>query len=80
VKTFEDDFSDNVQVRQTVAVSNGTGPLHLALLAPGIDPGDDVIVPILTYITAVNSFGYTGTKPVSVDSLKVFGGEPGGIK
>jgi perosamine synthetase len=43
--------------------------LHLALVALGIGPGDEVIVPTLTYIAAVNAIAYTGATPVFVDSL-----------
>jgi perosamine synthetase len=49
-------------------VSNGTVALHLALMALGIGPGDEVIVPTLTYIASVNAITYTGATPVFVDS------------
>jgi perosamine synthetase len=51
------------------SVCNGTVALHLALVALGIGPDDEVIVPTLTYIASVNSIVYTGAKPVFVDSL-----------
>jgi len=70
VKAFEDGFSDYIQVKHAVAVSNGTAALHLALLALGIGPGDEVIVPTLTYIASVNSISYTGASPVFADSLE----------
>lgn len=47
---------------------NGTASLHLALLALGIGPGDEVIVPSFTYIASVNAILYVGATPVFVDS------------
>lgn len=49
---------------------NGTVALHLALVALGIGPGDEVIVPTLTYIASVNAIAYTGSTPIFVDSLE----------
>jgi perosamine synthetase len=51
-------------------VSNGTVAIHLALVALGIGPGDEVIVPTLTYIASVNAIVYTGATPVFVDSVR----------
>jgi perosamine synthetase len=51
-------------------VSNGTVALHLALIALGIGPGDEVIVPTLTYIASANAVAYTGATPIFVDSLR----------
>jgi perosamine synthetase len=50
-----------------VVTSSGTAALHLALLALGIGPGDEVIVPALTYVASANVIVYTGAKPVFVD-------------
>lgn len=66
---FEEKFSRKIDVTHSSAVSNGTVALHLALIALGIGPGDEVIVPTLTYIASVNAITYTGAKPVFVDSL-----------
>ncbi len=70
LKRFEDGFSEKIGVKHATAVSNGTVALHLALLALGIGPGDEVIVPTLTYIASVNAIRYTGATPVFADSLR----------
>ena len=67
VKKFEEDFSRFVGVRHGVAVSNGTVALHLALVALGIGPGDEVIVPDLTFAATINAVLYCGATPVIVD-------------
>jgi len=69
VSVFEKAFADYLGVEFATGVCNGTTALHLALLALGIGPGDEVIVPTLTYIAAVNAISYTGALPVFVDSL-----------
>ena len=50
-----------------VALQSGTAALHLALLLAGIGPGDEVIVPTLTFVATVNPVRYTGARPVFVD-------------
>lgn len=65
---FEGRFSQYVGSRYATTVSNGTVALHLALVALGIGPGDEVIVPTLTYIASANAVAYTGATPVFVDS------------
>src|SRR4030095_3985730 len=67
VNKFEEDFSRFVGVRHGVAVSNGTVALHLALVALGIGPGDEVIVPDLTFAATINAVLYCGATPVIVD-------------
>lgn len=69
INLFEESFSEFVGVKHATSVCNGTVALHLALVALGIGPGDEVIVPTLTYIASVNAIVYTGAKPVFVDSL-----------
>ncbi len=53
--------------RACVSVSNGTVALHLALHALGIGPGDEVIVPSLTFVASANAVRYTGAVPVFAD-------------
>lgn len=65
---FEDAFGQYVGAGFAAACSNGTVALHLALLALGIGPGDEVIVPTLTYIASVNAIRYVGATPVFCDS------------
>lgn len=65
---FEREFAAYVNSQQGIAVSNGTVALHLALAALGIGPGDEVIVPTLTYVASINAIKYVGATPVFVDS------------
>jgi perosamine synthetase len=69
VDIFESQFSDLVASKHSASCSNGTVALHLALLALGIGPGDEVIVPAFTYIASVNAVRYVGATPVLVDSI-----------
>jgi perosamine synthetase len=68
VGKFEQCFARYIGVNYAATVCNGTVALHLALLALGIGPDDEVLVPTLTYIASANAIGYTGATPVFVDS------------
>lgn len=68
IKQFEDEFAAYTGAQHAVGVCNGTVAVHLALLALGIGPGDEVIVPTFTYIASVNPIQVTGATPVFVDS------------
>ncbi len=70
VSAFETKFAEYTGVKHAATVSNGTVALHLALVVLGIGPGDEVIVPTLTYIASVNAISYTGATPVFADSLR----------
>jgi perosamine synthetase len=70
VAEFESGFATRIGVKHAASVSNGTVALHLALMALGIGPGDEVIVPTLTYIASANAVAHTGATPVFVDSLR----------
>lgn len=69
LERFESRFAEIIGVRHATAVCNGTVAIHAALLALGIGPGDEVIVPSLTYIASVNPISYVGATPVFADSL-----------
>jgi perosamine synthetase len=68
VKRFEHEFATYCGVRYGVATHNGTVALHLALAALGIGPGDEVILPTLTFVATANAVVYAGATPVFVDS------------
>lgn len=67
VKKFETQFAEYLGVGDAIAVSNGTVALHLALASLQIGPGDEVIVPDLTFAASVNAVLYVGATPVLVD-------------
>jgi dTDP-4-amino-4,6-dideoxygalactose transaminase len=64
---FESRFADYLQSRYAFAVSNGTAALHMACLALGLGPGDEVIVPSLTFVATANAILYTGATPIFAD-------------
>ncbi|WP_299250023.1 DegT/DnrJ/EryC1/StrS aminotransferase family protein [uncultured Cytophaga sp.] len=68
INQFEEQFAQKIGSKHAATVSNGTVALHVALVALGIGPNDEVIVPTFTYIASVNAIAYTGAKPVFVDS------------
>lgn len=65
---FEAAFAALCQVDHALACNNGTAALHLALRGLDVGPGDEVIVPTLTYIATANAVTYCGARPVFVDS------------
>ena len=67
IGAFEAAFAAFCGVKHAVAANNGTTALHLALVALGLQPGDEVIVPTVTYIATANAVTYCGAKPVFVD-------------
>ena len=68
VTKFEEIFGQFCKAKHAITTSNGTTALHLALSAYGIGPGDEVIVPTLTFIATANAVVHTGATPVFVDS------------
>lgn len=68
VTRFEETFAEFCGSQYAISASSGTAGLHLALSALGIGPGDEVIVPTLTFIATANAVTYTGARPVFVDS------------
>ena len=69
VAEFEDRFAAVCGVEHAVATSSGTTALHLALLAHGIGPGDEVITSPFTFVASANSILFVGARPVFADVL-----------
>jgi dTDP-4-amino-4,6-dideoxygalactose transaminase len=67
VQEFEEAFAAAIGTPHAVAVSSCTAALHLALIAAGIGPGDEVIVPSLSFIATANAVRYVGAQPVFAD-------------
>lgn len=67
VAAFEEGFAQYCQASQCAGVNSGTSALHLALLALGIGPGDEVITTPMTFVATVAAIDYAGAKPVFVD-------------
>jgi dTDP-4-amino-4,6-dideoxygalactose transaminase len=64
---FEQDFADYVGAKHALAVTNATAALHLACVVAGLGPGDEAIVPSLTFVATANAIRYTGATPVFAD-------------
>jgi dTDP-4-amino-4,6-dideoxygalactose transaminase len=67
VAAFEEAFAARVGVPHALATANCTASLHLALLAVGCGPGDEVVLPSLTFVAAANAIVHTGATPVFCD-------------
>jgi dTDP-4-amino-4,6-dideoxygalactose transaminase len=67
VKCFEADFAGYVGCKHAIAVNSCTAGLHIALTALGVGPGDEVIVPTLTFCSTANVVVHLGARPVLVD-------------
>lgn len=67
ISRFEQDLADFLGVSYTLATSSCTGALHLSLLAAGIGPGDEVLVPEITWVATGSAVRYVGARPVFVD-------------
>jgi perosamine synthetase len=68
IERFEESFAGFCEAAHALSCSNGTVALHLALLALGVGPGDEVICPTLTYVATANAIAYCGATPIFVDS------------
>ncbi len=68
VEAFETEVAERVGVEHAVALSSGTAGLHLALMAMGVGPGDEVVVPTMTFGATAFAVNYTGAHPTFVDS------------
>jgi dTDP-4-amino-4,6-dideoxygalactose transaminase len=60
-------FAEYTGAGHAIAVTNGTAGLHLICLAAGLGPGDEAIVPSLTFVATANAIAYTGARPVFAD-------------
>src|SRR4051794_4810286 len=81
VEAFEREYAQHIGVRHAVALSSCTAALHLAYLAAGVGPGDDVVVPAITFAASAAAVLYCGGTPVFADVLgapDVGGGPAGG--
>src|SRR5579864_5187125 len=67
VAAFEKEFAAYCEAKHCIALNSGTSALHLALLAAGIGPGDEVITSPNTFIATAEAIAYTGAKTVFVD-------------
>lgn len=67
VKEFQKDFENYLQVKHVIPCANGTDALQIAMMALGLKPGDEVIVPAFTYVATAEVIGLLGLKPVMVD-------------
>ncbi len=67
VDAFERELADFGGVAHAAALSSGTAALHLALLLLGVGPGDDVLMPTLTFVATANAALYVGARPVFLD-------------
>lgn len=67
VAAFEEEFASYCHVPHAIGVNSGTSALHLALLAAGVGPGDEVVTVPYTFYATVAAIGYVGATPVYVD-------------
>lgn len=67
IEEFEKALTNYVDAKYAVAVSSGTAALHLACLAMGINPDDEIIIPTLSFVATANCVLYCGAKPILVD-------------
>src|SRR3954447_24450050 len=74
VEAFEHAFAEFNGARHAVAVTSGTAALHLALLAAGVGPGDEVLVPGFTFVATAAAVRYCGAEPVLVDVVSAADG------
>lgn len=66
-REFEEEFAAYTGARHAIAVTNATAALHLACVAAGLGPGDEAVLPSLTFVATANAVRYTGAVPVFAD-------------
>jgi len=79
-KRFEEEFREYIGAKHAIAVNSCTAGLHIALAALGIGPGDEVIVPTLTFCSTANVVVHLGARPVLVDVGEDFNVTPEAIE
>ncbi len=67
LRAFEENLATYLNVKHVIGVANGTDALQIALMALGLEPGDEVIVPSFTYVATAEVIGLLGLTPVMVD-------------
>lgn len=77
---FEKKFAQSYGVKSAMAVNSATSGLHLALLACGVGPGDEVILPSYTFVSCANSICWVGAKPVFAEVSEDFLIDPDDVK
>lgn len=81
VDRFERELAEFTQARHAVAVVNGTAALHIALKLVGVEPGDEVLAPALTFVATANAISYCGAIPHFVDSeVRTLGMDPAKLR
>jgi dTDP-4-amino-4,6-dideoxygalactose transaminase len=81
VQAFEQESADYLGAKHAVAVASGTDALHLALVAAGVGPGDEVITTSFTFIATAEAIRYVGARPVFVDiDPRTFNIDPTGVE
>jgi dTDP-4-amino-4,6-dideoxygalactose transaminase len=70
-EAFEREFAAHVGAAHALAANNGTAALHLICVAAGLGPGDEVVVPSMTFVATVNAIAYTQAKPVFADIVSL---------
>lgn len=80
VDRFEEDLAACTGIKRAVAVVNGTAALHICLLLAGVRPGDEVLMPALTFVATANAATYCGAVPHFIESEeKTLGIDPRGL-
>jgi perosamine synthetase len=81
VDRFEFDLAEFTGAKHAVVVVNGTAALHISLLLAGVQPGDEVLVPTLTFVATANAVAHCGATPHFVDSEeRTLGLDPGALR
>jgi dTDP-4-amino-4,6-dideoxygalactose transaminase len=70
-EALEREFAEYTGATHALAVTNGTAALHLICVAAGLGPGDEVVVPSMTFVATVNAIAYTGATPVFADVVSL---------